>query len=81
MIFNPPNLKDKNLMQRLIDVENSLKIDEIYENFSFDWEDLREFYNNFKMNVEFINTNNEKNENENNFENEINNNVYKINKN
>ena len=80
MIFNPPNLKDKNLMQRLIDVENSLKIDEIYENFSFDWEDLREFYNNFKMNVEFINTNNEKNENENNnFENEINNNVDKIN--
>ena len=63
MIFNPPNLKDKNLMQRLIDVENlnQEKIDEIYENFSFDWEDLREFYNNFKMKCEFINTNNNNN--------------------
>ena len=56
MIYNPPNIKDKNLMGRLIGAESieKEKIDEYFENFKFDWEDLRDFYNNFKMNFEFI---------------------------
>ena len=64
MIYNPPNIKDKNLMGRLIGAESieKEKIDEYFENFEFDWEDLRDFYNNFKMNFEFIYTNKVNNE-------------------
>ena len=51
MIQNPPNLKDKNLMGRLIDIQEieKEKIEDYFEDFSYNLEEIREYYNNLKQ--------------------------------
>ena len=65
MIYNPPNLKDKNVMGRLIDIQaiKKEKIEDYFEDFSYNLEEIREYYNNFKLGIEFINNNNNNNNN------------------
>ena len=62
MIYNIPNLKDTKLMGRLIDIQEieNEKIEDYFEYFSYNLES-REYNNNFKLGIEFINTNNHNN--------------------
>jgi hypothetical protein len=46
-------------MGRLIDIQaiKKEKIEDYFEDFSYNLEEIREYYNNFKLGIEFINTN------------------------